>query len=235
MSPTNLISLGQIEGQETVLGRLRRLARNHPPGRVFIFWGAGGAGKRLAARGLAAAWLCQAGPTPEPCGRCAGCLKLAAGVHPDLILLEPEEGKERVSIDQARELIKALRFAPVEGGTRVILLPDAEKLSLEAANALLKTLEEPPADTLTILTADDPNLLPPTVLSRGQLFFFPPRETAWVAAQLTKRLGLEPERARLMAALAGDNLETASGQDLEAALSLRADKIGRAACRERVS
>ncbi|MBW1713374.1 MAG: AAA family ATPase [Deltaproteobacteria bacterium] len=211
----------ELKGQEAAGGWLAQIAAARPPGRVFLFWGPAGAGKGQAALALAAAWLCQNGPGREPCQSCPACRKFRAGSHPDLIWLRLEEDKKKISIGQARELKRWLNFPPAEGPTRVVLIPEAETLSLEAANSLLKTLEEPPADTLTVLTAVDPEALPATILSRCQKIFFKPLAQDIVAAELGQRLSSEPAQARLGAALAGDSLEAALELDLKTALDWR--------------
>jgi len=202
-------------GQETARDQLRRLAAGPLGGRVYLFVGPRGAGKLKAALALAATQLCQGGGAllsvedRRPCLTCPGCLKLAAGSHPDLRLVEPEPGKETISIDQARDLRRSLHFAPLEAGLRAVIIPGAERLGLEAVNALLKTLEEPPEHALIILTAAEAEALPPTVLSRCQKVRFRPIPEELIQAEVARVKGLDPEPARLAASLSGGSLEAA--------------------------
>ena len=179
------------------------------------------------------AWscLCLRGEGGEPCRSCPSCFKLAAGSHPDLIVLEPEAGKKKIAIEQARELIKRLNYPPLEGDRRVVLIPDADRLSLEAANALLKTLEEPPADTLTLLTSSLREALPATVISRCQSFLFPRPEEDWLVGQVAGRMSLDQDSARLLAVLGQGDLETTCALDRESILKSR-ERFIENLCRE---
>lgn len=246
--------LEDLKGQERAVRYLRRLAdrvrddENPSPGptrmdgRVFMFTGPPGVGKRTAALALAWARLCP-GPdaensdfglqfgaesqTPDDetltgaCGTCPACRKLAAGSHQDLIVLEPLEDKRTISTDQARELIKALRFAPQESEQRLVVIPDADRLTLEAANALLKTLEEPPGHTSLILTTAQPEALPGTVLSRCQRIAFRPLSRRIVSRLVAERSGLEEDLAQRAADLADGSLGRALALDPEAATARR--------------
>lgn len=214
-------------------------------GRVYLFVGPAGVGKQTAAQALAAAALCrpetgddqlgfgfepQAEPVGNaPCGRCPACLKLAAGNHQDLIVLRPEDNKKEISVDQARRVIKTLQFAPQEADNRLVIIPRADELSLSAANALLKTLEEPPEHTTFILTVADAGTLPQTVVSRSQTIAFKPLGREVVAQMMIDRRGLDPERARLAADLARGSLGSALELDLDRALERRDRSLGRLA------
>lgn len=200
---------------------LSRLAEKRPGGRVFLFHGPRGGFKQRAAVGLASAWLCLNGPAPDPCGECPSCQKLGAGQHPDLLILKPAPDREKIGIDPARELKAGLRFAPVEGPTRVVLIPQAEKVSPEAGNALLKTLEEPPLDTLILLTSDQAETLLPTILSRCLKLRFPPLAEELVIQTTAERLAVDPETARLACSLAGNEPDEAAEAISEQALKTR--------------
>jgi DNA polymerase-3 subunit delta' len=226
MTTPGLTLLSSLDQRPELMKRLQRLALEQPGGRVFLFWGPPGSGKAEAGLGLASAWLCQGSAPAEPCGGCPACRKLASSSHPDLLVLEPAAEKRKISIDQARELIRDLRFPPLEGKGRVVLIPGAERLSLEAANALLKTLEEPPPETTAILTAADPEALPPTILSRTQQLHFPAPDPERMTALLAQRLEVDSDKARL-AAFLGAGVEGTPEPDLELALDLRATLINR--------
>jgi DNA polymerase-3 subunit delta' len=132
---------------------------------------------------------------------------MASGNHPDLVVVEREG--QFIRIDTIRDLQRRLRFRPLEGRRRVIVIHEAETMRTEAANALLKILEEPPPDNLFILTAPDPTALLPTIASRCLCLRFQPLTRAAIAAHLTGVHALQPERADLVAALAGGSLSRA--------------------------
>lgn len=126
-----------------------------------------GAGGDMLAFWAAQLVLCTDAKQP-PCGTCAGCTRAAAATHPDLIVLRPLEDSRQIRIEQVRELSAELALTSHQGGYKVAILSPADALNRAAANALLKTLEEPTARTLLILVATQPSKLPATVLSRCQ-------------------------------------------------------------------
>jgi DNA polymerase-3 subunit delta' len=137
---------------------------------AYLFRGPEGVGKRLFARGLTAAVNCKQKNGLSGCGICSSCKKFAAGSHPDFLLVSPEKGA--IKIGQIRNLIKKLSFAPYEAETRVVLIEDVHTMRQEAANSLLKTLEEPPENNLLILTADSAGNVLQTIISRCQTIPF---------------------------------------------------------------
>lgn len=191
----------------------RRLAlaldgdRQHP---ALLVAGPPGTGKRDFARAFAAAALCheRAGDAPA-CGHCRDCTLLAAGTHPDfarVTLEEREPGKLRteITVEQVRALCARLALASQFGGWQVAVIDPADKMNASAANALLKTLEEPSAPSLIVLVSDDPSRLPATIRSRCQRIdaVAPPEAVAldWLVAA-----GLDRESARsALAASAGN-------------------------------
>jgi DNA polymerase-3 subunit delta' len=140
----------------------------------LLFVAPAGYGKRALANALAAAALCQQRlPDGHACGRCRACLLFAAGTHPDFVRITFElrdDGKPRteITIDQMRTLSQRLAMASQFGGLQIALVDPADRLNASAANALLKTLEEPASATIILLVADDPSRLPATIRSRCQ-------------------------------------------------------------------
>ncbi|HCU25566.1 MAG TPA: DNA polymerase III subunit delta' [Deltaproteobacteria bacterium] len=159
---------------------------------ALLFLGPEGVGKQKVARHLAERLLCH--DAKPPCRTCASCRLFISGRHPDLWVLEPENG--RVKIDAVRELKKSLTFAPLAGTQRVILLPETHALNQAAANALLKTLEEPPEATYFFLVTHAPGWVPKTIVSRCQKVRFPPLSETELKAVL-KSQGLEPDASTL--------------------------------------
>jgi len=150
----------------------QQLARAHAQGRLphaLLIAGPEGSGKHLLARRLSAALLCE---NPDPhtgaCGRCAACAWLRAGTHPDLAVLEPEEPGKAIKIDQVRALAAELGMTSHAGRHKVAVIAPADAMNVNASNSLLKTLEEPTANTLLILLTASPGRLPATIRSRCQ-------------------------------------------------------------------
>jgi DNA polymerase-3 subunit delta' len=165
----------------------RAQARTLP--HALLLAGSASSGKSRFAECLAAALLCQH-PQPEgfACGRCTGCRMLAAGTHADFLAVAPEEEGRAIKIDQIRAHNQFMNLTPQYGGYRVSRIGPAERMTIEAANSLLKTLEEPAARSVLILITTRPASLPATVRSRCQRIDFrpPPRDQAlaWLRAQL---------------------------------------------------
>ncbi|MGB5098816.1 MAG: DNA polymerase III subunit delta' [Porticoccaceae bacterium] len=139
---------------------------------ALLFAGAPDIGKFHFARAFASRVLC-AEPHGNACGRCRNCQLIAAGSHPDLVLVQPEERGKAIRIDAIRELREFCAGRPHQGGWRVILIEPAEALNANAANALLKTLEEPGERTLLLLVSHQPGRLTATVRSRCRLLRLP--------------------------------------------------------------
>lgn len=155
--------------QETYLRLLERVTLGRLP-HALLFTGPEGIGKRRVAEFLAKALLCAS--ADKPCGTCGSCRLVAEGKHPDLMIVEADG--ERIKIDRIRELIRDFAFSPLMGTGRVVLIPEAHALNPAAANALLKTLEEPPAGTHFLLVTHSPGWIPRTIVSRCQIVRFRP-------------------------------------------------------------
>ena len=191
---------------------------------AYLFSGPAGSGKRETAFWLARLLLCER-EGDEPCGSCGGCARSAPGSegernHPDLRVLEPDGAV--LKIDQVRDLQRGLSLVANEGGQRVALLFGVEQMNSEAANALLKTLEEPPANTTLVLVTTSADALPPTVRSRTTLYRFAAEPEAEVLAALREQ-GLDDDGAWLAAVLGGGSAAAArawADEHLEAAREL---------------
>jgi len=125
-----------------------------------------GLGGEWLARWLAARLYCSAAGAPRPCGACLDCRRVASGEQPDLLLVQPIEESKEIRIDQVRELTSQLALTSHAGGRKVVIITPADKLNRAAANALLKTLEEPTRGSLLLLVTGEPSRLPATVQSR---------------------------------------------------------------------
>lgn len=190
-----------FHGQHQARNLLTRSLAADRLAHAYLFRGPEGVGKQLFARGLTAAVNCKQAEGLSGCGICSSCKKFAAGSHPDFLLVSPEKGA--IKIGQIRDLIKKLSFAPYEAKMRVVLLEDVHTMRQEAANSLLKTLEEPPENNLLILTADSAGNVLQTIISRCQTVPFYPltfEETTDILTQQDDTL--DPETAILLARLA---------------------------------
>jgi len=157
----------RTRGQPAALAVVARAVASQRPPSAILIAGPPRAGKTTLALDLAAGLLCLADdPGLRPCRECAACRKLEHGNHPDVHRLAPSGAGSQIRIDQARSLITELALLPLEGRVRVAIIASAQRLNPDAQNALLKTLEEPPAGAVLILCADDETLLLDTVRSR---------------------------------------------------------------------
>ena len=153
--------------QEAWSSLTSRLAEGRLP-HALLITGAAGLGKALMATAFARLALCRTPQGDAACGHCNGCAQFAAGTHPDYQRLTVEEEKSSISVEQVRGLIADLQLKSGHGGRKLALIEPADAMSVAAANSLLKTLEEPPADTILVLVTAAPGRLPATVRSRCQ-------------------------------------------------------------------
>lgn len=177
--------------------RIQKARLGHAP----LIHGPEGLGKRALAEWLAHRLLCLQPDAGQACGSCRSCELIAGGSHPDLFHVEIPEERQGIGVDAIRELIERLHLTASVGSSRIGLLPDADTMNRNAANALLKTLEEPAPGAWLILVSEQPEALPATIRSRCQQWPLrvPPVSQAaeWLAAQAP-----EESEARRSAALA---------------------------------
>lgn len=198
----------RLVGQDAVVRALRDAVAAGRVGHAYLFVGPEGVGRRLAGIALAASLNCER----SGCGECAVCAKVLRGAHPDVHLIVPE-GQQLVLAQikggpGERGIIADAFRSPVEGRRKIFIIEDAERMNPPAANALLKVLEEPPADVVFVLMTDRPDDLPQTVISRCRRLDFSPLPSSVVVRVLTEHHGIDPERAG-WAAHVGGNLARA--------------------------
>ncbi len=165
-----LLSLDTFIGNARVVEILRRAVELDRLPHALVFAGPAGVGKRSLAVLLAQLLNCASPDAGRSCGGCLSCRKVAGGLHPDVRVIEPDGAF--IKIEQVRQLISEIAFQPFEGRYRIIILDGAEQMRQEAANSLLKTLEEPPSRTIIILVTTNPYLLLTTIRSRSRLLQF---------------------------------------------------------------
>ncbi|AEB06548.1 DNA polymerase III, delta prime subunit [Coriobacterium glomerans PW2] len=206
--------LAHLEAQPRVRDFLERALEAGRTSSAYLFLGATGSGAGDAARALAQALLCD----ERGCGRCDTCVRVARGTHPDVHVLEPESAMGYI-ITQIRELLGDVALAPIRAHRKVYIITRADLLRPNSANALLKTLEEPPDGVTFILIGASTDTILPTIVSRCQCVLFrtvPPTE---VAAIVSRATGLPEGRCRIAAAIAGspsaaqEYLRSAARQD----------------------
>jgi len=190
---------GELVGQEAVVEQLRTAVASAAAARAgrgaalgmthaWLFTGPPGSGRSVAARAFAAALLCA----DQGCGQCASCRQVAAGTHADLLLIRPDGLS--YGVRQTRELVLRAAAAPVYGRYRVVLFEDADRATEQAANALLKAIEEPAPRTVWLLCAPSPDDLPTTIRSRCRLVTLRTPRTAAVA-EVLERSGVGADQA----------------------------------------
>lgn len=216
------MTFDRIIGHERQKDFLRRTLANNRLAHAYLFEGPQGIGKRLTALALARAVFCLEG---TGCGECAPCRKIDHNNHPDLQVVEPD-GK-MIKIEQIRDLQKTLSFRPVESSRRVCLIDQADKMNSAAANSLLKTLEEPSAETLIILLSSRPEALLTTVLSRCQRLPFSRLPQSCIETTLTEQRGFDQNEAHIIAALADGSFQLALDRDPVFYLEHRIDILKR--------
>ena len=203
-------SMWHIIGHESAVQFLAGALARGRLAHAYLFGGPAQAGKRTLALAFARALLCQERQTQaglvEPCGRCLHCRRILSGNHPDVRLVEPDEERQAISIEQAREIQAEAALRPYMAAWKLFIVRHIDRLrgapSHEAAaNCLLKTLEEPPEHTMFVLTADDPAAVLPTVRSRCQPVTLRPVPPQLIEEALLARQVL-PARAALLARLA---------------------------------
>jgi DNA polymerase-3 subunit delta' len=188
------MTLPELRGHAAAWERLCQALARDRLAHALLFAGPSGIGKSLAARLLAARVACSAAEG-RPCRSCAECLQIAAGTHPDLLWLAPLLGKKEIGVDLARQLKRFAQMRSVSAGRKLVVIDDADRLSIAAQNALLKTLEEPPGSALLVLVTASPGSLLATVRSRCQRIPFHPLSEDEVRAVLEAELA-DPDEAR---------------------------------------
>src|SRR2546429_1641608 len=200
-----------IIGHEHTINTLRRALVAARVRHAYLFTGPEHIGKALLARRFAQTLLCTGGPDPKaapqnPCYVCLSCRKVMHGNHPDVHYISRPPGRQFILIEQVRALQSDSARRTLEGRRNIFIIDGMHEMNLDAANCLLKTLEEPELDVVLLLTAPDPGLLLPTILSRVQQVPMHLLTTSQIKTALEERWHVEPDEASLIAALAAGRM-----------------------------
>lgn len=203
-----MLSFEDFAGQSAHIAQLHSDFAAHAFVHAYLFAGPRGTGKRSVAQLCAMAAVCRG--ENRPCGVCGPCRRVLAGTHPDVHAVTCPKGKQSIGVDTLREVIEEVSVRSFEDGVKALIFPEADRMTVQAQNCLLKTLEEPPQDTVFFLITDQPAALLPTIVSRCRTVRFHPLGLQQAAERLTA-LGMEPQEARRKARMA----EGCVGQALE--------------------
>jgi DNA polymerase-3 subunit delta' len=199
------MGLAHIVGHQKQLETLRLALAHGRLHHAYLFAGPEGVGKKTIALGFAKTMHCST-TAADFCNRCADCQRIQDGNHPDVRIIEPLAGKKEISIQQIRELERELNFRSFSGKKKIVIVDPAILMNLSAQNALLKTLEEPPRDSLLILIAANVGGLLPTLRSRCLRVSFAPLTRDQVAGFLVSQRKVPAEEAELLAAVSMGSL-----------------------------
>ncbi len=206
-------TFAEVVGQEHVVRTLRNAVTQDKVHHAYLFVGSRGTGKTSMAKILAACLNCENGPTIEPCGRCESCVAIASASSLDVIEMDAASNN---SVDDIRDLRESVVYAPVSGRHKVYILDEAHMLSTQAWNAFLKTLEEPPPNTVFVLATTEAGKVLPTVVDRCHRFDFA-RPTVEQLASVVRRVAateqitVAPDAVALLARHATGSFRDALG------------------------
>lgn len=194
-------SFAEVAGQQTIKAILSRAAAEDKVAPAYLFSGTRGVGKTTIARIFAKALNCRQAPAAEPCNQCDLCKAVTQGAAIDVVEID---GASNRGIDDVRRLKEVVGYAPMDGRYKVFIIDEAHMLSRDAFNALLKTLEEPPAGVTFIMATTEPHKFPATVISRCQHFVFKRLSEQELVAHLShvltaESMDFEPQAVRLIA------------------------------------
>lgn len=233
------MTLASVLGQPRAIDSLQAALRGGAVHHAYLFAGPEGVGKERAAVGLAQALTCPEQPNVG-CGACASCVRVAKGLHPDVTWVMPDD--ERVSrglagrsdftgtpsrelrVEQIRNLQERLALRGLESRRKVAIIISAQAMNVQAQNAFLKTLEEPPSETTLVLVANAMDKLLPTIRSRCGKVHFGPLSVELIAERVRTERKLDADTAQLAAIMAGGSLGRALALDVEA-LARRKDVV----------
>lgn len=196
----SLSGFRDVSGHERIIEYFKHVIENHKVSHSYILSGEDGVGKMTVAKAFAQALLCEEGYA-DSCGKCHSCVRFETGNHPDVIYVTHE--KAGIGVDDVRsQLVNDVQIKPYDGGYKIYIVDEAQLMTPAAQNAILKTIEEPPAYAVIILLTTNEEAFLPTILSRCVTLKLKPLENSLVKAKLIKEFGLNEYDADICASFA---------------------------------
>jgi DNA polymerase-3 subunit delta' len=218
------MSFQDIYGHEKKVEIIRKSLAQKRIGHAYLFSGILALGKKTLAREFVKALNCEKEDAlRDSCGECSSCRKIQRGIHPDVFFVEADG--QFIRIDAIREIQEQMKCKPLEARRRVFVIDDADKMNDQAANALLKILEEPSPSNILILVSARPYSMPSTIISRCQHMRFNPLRFDTVAKFLVDREGMNNQRALLLAGLSGGSIGRAMELNEDDIVAYRAELL----------
>ncbi|MBP3853961.1 MAG: DNA polymerase III subunit gamma/tau [Erysipelotrichaceae bacterium] len=201
----------EVVGQKHIVQTLKNAVENNRIGHAYLFCGPRGTGKTSIAKIFARTLNCTSDNHDRPCGRCQNCQDAINGSHPDIIEIDAASNN---GVDEVRNLIERVKYAPMEGAYKVYIIDEVHMMTQSAFNALLKTIEEPPAHVIFVFATTEPNKVIPTIVSRCQRFDFTKVSKKDIIHRLEavcqqEQIDIDPEALSLIATLSDGGMRDA--------------------------
>lgn len=209
-----------VIGHDGPKRKIQTALDRHTIGHAYLFSGDEGIGKRLMAVRFAQALSCETPPAssqPDSCGECRACRQVAAGTYPDVLMIQPEREKAnpQIKIDQVREIERHMIYRPLFSSHKICIIDDADRLTTNAANAFLKTLEDPPDHSVFVLVTSQAFRLLATVRSRCLTLRFSPATSMQFEGALALKRAVASDEAKFLAQISGNRIGMAFGMDTD--------------------
>lgn len=218
------MSFNDIYGHEKKIEALRKALAQKRIGHAYLFSGIAAVGKKTLALEFAKALNCEKEATlHDSCGECSSCRKIQRDSHPDIFSVKADG--QFIRIDSIREIQEQMKCKPLEAKQRIFIIDEADKMNDQAANALLKILEEPSLSNILILITSRPYSMPPTIISRCQHVRFNPLRFDTVAKFLVDRMDMDNQKALLLASLSGGSVGRAMELNNDDIVTYRAELL----------
>lgn len=218
------MSFNDIYGHEKKIEALRKALAQKRIGHAYLFSGIAAVGKKTLALEFAKALNCEKEDTlHDSCGECSSCRKIQRDSHPDIFSVKADG--QFIRIDSIREIQEQMKCKPLEAKQRIFIIDEADKMNDQAANALLKILEEPSLSNILILITSRPYSMPPTIISRCQHVRFNPLRFDTVAKFLVDRMDMDNQKALLLASLSGGSVGRAMELNNDDIVTYRAELL----------
>jgi DNA polymerase-3 subunit delta' len=199
------MAFSDIKGQDKAIEFLNAAIKNGKIAHAYVFGGPNGCGRSLLARNFAKALNCE-DKDKAPCDHCSSCRKIDRDIHPDVKWIRKDDRSRQIKIGQIREIESQIILRPYEGHYKVFIIVEAELMNIEASNSFLKTLEEPPQNSVLILIVERPKDLLPTIASRCQAMRLGPMRTSELSSVLMSKYGMVKEKAEFISKISEGRL-----------------------------